>query len=152
MRLGELLIGQGLATHEDIAAALERQQRHGGRLGSCLVAMGVIRVDQLVTILRSQQEAEAALGLCQRALHRSQLSFGREHPNTFRAHYNLGRALLAAGQAAEAATHAEAAHSGHHQAFGSGHAWTRDSAQLLANARHAATRVASSREAAAQGA
>jgi hypothetical protein len=152
MRLGDLLIGQGLATPEEVAAALERQKLHGGRLGSCFVAMGVLRIEQLLAVLRSQQAADAALGLCQRALHRSQLSFGLTHPNTHRAHYNLGRALLAAGQAAEATTHAEAAHSGHHQAFGAGHAWTRDAAQLLANARHAAQRVESSREILAPGA
>ena len=141
MRLGDLLIGQGLATPGDIAGAMERQKSEGGRLGTHLVAIGVLTVDQLLTALRSQQEADAALGLCEHTLQRTQLIYGSDHPNTHRAHYNLGRALLAAGRAADSVPHAETARAGQEKTLGNGHAWTQQSAQLLANARHAASRV-----------
>jgi hypothetical protein len=146
LRLGELLIGQGLATPDDVAAALERQKREGGRLGNHLVAMGVLTVDQLLTALRGQQEADAVLGLCAHALERSQVIYGCDHPNTHRAHYNLGRALLAAGRAADSVPHAEAAQAGHQKTLGNSHAWTQESAQLIANARHAAWRVEQARD------
>ena len=145
MRLGELLIGQGLATAEEVASALARQQSEGGRLGTYLVAMGVLTVDQLLILLRSQQNAEAALGLCRRTLQRSELIYGRVHPNTHRAQYNLARALLAAGHAEESVPYAEAAQAGHLDRLGNNHAWTHEAAQLLANARHAASRIESSR-------
>jgi hypothetical protein len=141
LRLGELLIGQGLASPADVAAALESQRREGGRLGTHLVALGVLTVDQLLTALRGQQEADAALGLCARALARSEVIYGCDHPNTHRAHYNLGRALLAAGRAADSVPHAEAALAGHQKTLGNSHAWIQESAQLVANARHAALRV-----------
>jgi hypothetical protein len=141
MQFGELLIRQGLATSEQVAAALDRQSSQGGRLGTHLVAMGVLTVDQLLTLLRGQQEADAALELCERTLKRTQLIFGNNHPNTHRAQYNLGRALLAAGRPAEAAPYAEAARAGLERALGNDHAWTLESAQLLANVRQIALRV-----------
>jgi hypothetical protein len=61
MRLGELLIGQGLVTPEVVAEALKRQRLEGGRLGNHLVAMGALTVDQLVVALRGQREVGATL-------------------------------------------------------------------------------------------
>jgi tetratricopeptide repeat protein len=141
MQFGELLIRQGLATPEQVATALDRQSSEGGRLGTHLVAMGVLTVDQLLTLLRGQQEADAALELCERTLQRTQLIYGPNHPNTHRAQYNLGRALLAAGRPAEAAPHAEAARVGLEKALGNDHTWTLESAQLLATAHHVVSRV-----------
>jgi hypothetical protein len=138
MRFGELLIGQGLATPEQVAMAVERQRRDGGRLGTHLIAMGVLTIDQLLTILRGQQQADAALGLCERTLHRSTLTYGDDHQNTYRAQYNLGRALLAAGRAAESVCHAETARRGPATALGADHAWTREASHLVATARHVA--------------
>ncbi|HZK91968.1 MAG TPA: tetratricopeptide repeat protein [Stellaceae bacterium] len=141
MRLGDLLIGQGLATLEEVGVAVERQKSEGGRLGTQLVAMGVLTVDQLLTALRSQQEADATLGLCERTLQRSQLTYGRDHPNTHRAQYNLARALLAAGRAADSVSHAETACAGQERTLGTSHAWSQEAAQLVAKSRHAASRV-----------
>jgi hypothetical protein len=145
MRLGDLLIGQGLATPEEIAAGLERQNSDGGRLGTHLVAMGVLTVDQLVAVLRGQQQADAALGLCEHTLQRSELIYGHDHPNTHRAHYNLGRALLATGRARDSVPHAETARFGHERTLGKDHAWAQEAAQLVANARHAASRIEQAR-------
>ena len=46
MRLGDLLVRAKLVTEKDVAAALERLKKHGGRLGDNLVAIGAI--DQAV--------------------------------------------------------------------------------------------------------
>src|SRR5215469_16772846 len=98
MRLGELLVGQGLITQEDVEAALERQREQGGRLGTHLVAIGAITIEQLVTALRGLQEVGATLTMCARTLQRWQTVHGPNHPNTVRARYSYARALLAAGR------------------------------------------------------
>jgi Tetratricopeptide repeat len=139
MRLGELLIGQGLVTPEDLAAALKRQKAEGGRLGNHLVAMGALSVEQLLVALRGQREVDAALDMCARTLRRWEGMHGPSHPNTHRARYSYARALLAAGQAGDAVKYAEAALAGHRATVGENHAWTDDALQLVADARHAAS-------------
>ncbi|HVH81937.1 MAG TPA: hypothetical protein VM782_21235, partial [Stellaceae bacterium] len=67
MRLGEQLIGWGLATPAEIETALERQATYGGRLGENLVAMGVLTAEQLVAVinrlpLAPSSIAEAGIG------------------------------------------------------------------------------------------
>ena len=53
MRLGELLIGQGLVTPKDVETALQRQKQRGGRPGQpSLRAMGALTVDALVSALQ----------------------------------------------------------------------------------------------------
>ena len=137
MRLGELLVGQGLVTAEDVEAALQRQRQEGGRLGTHLVAMGVLTVENLLVALRGQQEVDATLVMCARTLQRWQGVHGFSHPNTHRARYSYARALLAAGRSGEAVKHAEAALAGHRATVGENHAWTDDALQLVADARHA---------------
>jgi Tetratricopeptide repeat len=137
MRLGELLIGQGLVTPEAVAEALKRQRLEGGRLGNHLVAMGALTVDQLVVALRGQREVGATLDMCGRTLERWERTHGRNHPNTHRARYSYARALLAGGHAGEAAKHAEAALAGFRATVGEQHAWTDEALQLVADARHA---------------
>jgi len=141
MRLGEILIGQGLCTAADIEAGLNHQQQHGGRLGTSLVALGLLTVEQLLGVLGSQQDAGAALQLCERTFHRWEGSYGSAHPNTNRARYNLARALLIAGRAADSVAHAEAALAGHTAALGPHHTWTRESRQLAADVRALAIRA-----------
>jgi hypothetical protein len=138
MRLGELLIGQGLLAAEDLEAALRRQKEQGGRLGTHLVAIGAITVDKLLVALRGQQEVGTALAMCARTLQRWQGMHGPSHPNTHRARYSYARALLASGRPAEAVKHAEAALAGHRATVGEHHAWTDEALQLVADARHAA--------------
>jgi hypothetical protein len=137
MRLGESLIGQGLATLAQIEAGLARQQREGGHLGANLVAMGVLTVPQLLVALKSKREAEAAIELCQRALTRLQSQYGEAHPMTGRARYSLARVLLAAGRPADAAQHVDDALADHTAALGRDHEWTRDTAELAAHVRRA---------------
>src|ERR1700691_3434183 len=107
MRLGELLIGQGLITGEDVEAALQRQKQQGGRLGTHLVAMGAITIEKLVMALRGQQEVGATLAMCARTFQRWEAMHGQDHPNTHRARFNYARALLAAGRGGESLKHAE---------------------------------------------
>jgi len=140
MRLGELLIGQGLATPAEIDAAIERQKREGGRIGTHLVAMGVLTVDQLLTMLRGQHQGEVAVDLAEMTLRRLQAVSGPNHANTFRARYNLARALLAAGRPADSVEHADRALAGHMTLLGRDHVWTRESAQLVVDLRQAIAR------------
>jgi cellulose synthase/poly-beta-1,6-N-acetylglucosamine synthase-like glycosyltransferase len=53
-RIGDLLVGRGLATDEQVAAALEEQERTGSRLGDILVHSGIVREPELVAILAEQ--------------------------------------------------------------------------------------------------
>lgn len=50
-RLGDVLVGRGLASAADIEAALQRQLTEGGRLGDNLVAMGLLTPEQLADAL-----------------------------------------------------------------------------------------------------
>ncbi len=52
MNIGEILIGRGYVTLDDLAAARERQKYENGRLGENLVAMGLLSEDQLAAVLR----------------------------------------------------------------------------------------------------
>jgi hypothetical protein len=150
MKIGDILLNQGLVTQADIDGALERQRQDGGRLGTNLVAMGVLTVDQLLTTLQNQQQIETTIDLCERTLANWESIYGQNHPNTNRARYNLARALLVAGRIADAATLAEASFAGHKAALGRDHAWTKESAEFAAVARAAAAR-ADAAPAAAQG-
>jgi hypothetical protein len=47
LQLGDLLVQARLVKVEDVAKALERQERHGGRLGGNLVAMGALTEEAL---------------------------------------------------------------------------------------------------------
>lgn len=136
MRLGDLLIGQGLVTSQDVDAALQNQRRQGGRLGTHLVAMGMLTIDQLVTALRGQQEVGATVTMCARTFQRSQMMYGTDHPKTQRARYSYARALLAAGRGPEALKYAETALASIRKALGENHAWTDDALQLVADARY----------------
>jgi hypothetical protein len=137
MRLGEFLIGQGLITDEELAAALQAQKIQGGRLGNHLVAQGCISVDKLLTALRGLREVDSTLSMCARTFQRWQSVHGPDHPNTYRARHSYARALLAAGRAAESAKHAEAALAGLRKHVGENHAWTDEALQLVADALHA---------------
>jgi energy-coupling factor transporter ATP-binding protein EcfA2 len=53
MRLGEILVAQGLVTAADVEAAGKRQLTEGGRLGENLIALRLLTADQLASIIRS---------------------------------------------------------------------------------------------------
>lgn len=52
MDIGEILIGRGYVTLDDLAAARERQKHENGRLGENLVAMGRLSEERLAAVLR----------------------------------------------------------------------------------------------------
>ncbi len=51
MQLGDMLVARGLVTQADIAAALARQVKDGGRLGENLIAMGLVTADQIAAVV-----------------------------------------------------------------------------------------------------
>jgi cellulose synthase/poly-beta-1,6-N-acetylglucosamine synthase-like glycosyltransferase len=53
-RLGDLLVARGIATDDEVAAALDEQRRTGSRLGEVLVSNGIIGEGELVAILAEQ--------------------------------------------------------------------------------------------------
>jgi type IV pilus assembly protein PilB len=54
LKLGELLIKEGLITAVQLEKAVSTQREEGGRLGEILIKSGVIKEDQLVTVLGRQ--------------------------------------------------------------------------------------------------
>ena len=137
MRLGELLVGQGLITTADVAAAQQRQQREGGRLGNHFVAMGVLTISDLVTALRGLREVGSALRMSARAYQRWRTVRGPDHPETYRARLRYARALLAAGRPSDSLNHAATALAGLRTHLGDDHAWTGEARQVVADAHHA---------------
>ncbi|MDP2941183.1 MAG: ATPase, T2SS/T4P/T4SS family, partial [Candidatus Omnitrophota bacterium] len=54
LRLGELLIKEGLITPEQLEKAINQQKKEGGRLGAILVKLGMVKEDQVVAVLGKQ--------------------------------------------------------------------------------------------------
>ena len=54
MRLGEILIEQGVLTHEALERALEKQKKNGGLIGEVLLKMGVVKEEDIVIALARQ--------------------------------------------------------------------------------------------------
>ncbi|MDD4940008.1 MAG: ATPase, T2SS/T4P/T4SS family [Candidatus Omnitrophica bacterium] len=54
LRLGELLIKEGIITQAQLEKAINVQRQDGGRLGEILVKMGILREEQAVAILGKQ--------------------------------------------------------------------------------------------------
>lgn len=50
MKIGELIVEQGLASERDIERALEHQETYGGRLGDNLVELGIVTQEQLADL------------------------------------------------------------------------------------------------------
>lgn len=61
MRLGELLVAQGLVARDQVDEALSRQILHGGRLGSNLVELRYLTMEDLARALGRQHRRPAAL-------------------------------------------------------------------------------------------
>jgi type IV pilus assembly protein PilB len=53
-RIGEMLIAEGLLTPEQLAAALEEQRRHGGRIGAILKSLGFVTEEGIIRTLGRQ--------------------------------------------------------------------------------------------------
>ena len=54
LRLGELLVREGLITANQLEKVIIAQRQEGGRLGEILVKMGMIQEDQMVAVLGKQ--------------------------------------------------------------------------------------------------
>ena len=54
LRLGELLIKEGLIDAKQLEKAISVQRQQGGRIGEVLVKLGMIKEDQLVAVLGKQ--------------------------------------------------------------------------------------------------
>ncbi|MBM3244218.1 MAG: type II secretion system protein GspE [Candidatus Omnitrophica bacterium] len=54
LRLGELLVKEGLLNPAQLEKAISVQRQEGGRLGEVLVKLGVVKEDQLVAVLGKQ--------------------------------------------------------------------------------------------------
>jgi len=54
LRIGELMVKNGLITMDQLAKAVEEQKRHGGKLGTILVRMGILAEKELLEFLSRQ--------------------------------------------------------------------------------------------------
>ncbi len=54
LRLGELLVREGLITETQLEKAIAHQKKEGGRLGEILVVLGLVKEDQMVAVLGKQ--------------------------------------------------------------------------------------------------
>jgi type IV pilus assembly protein PilB len=54
LRLGELLIKEGLITEAQLEKAIATQRRENGRLGEILVQLGMVKEDQMIEVLGKQ--------------------------------------------------------------------------------------------------
>jgi hypothetical protein len=137
MHLGQILVAQRLVTKPTLDAAMQRQRKQGGRLGYQLVAMGALTPEQLTAALARQRDLEAAVTASARSLRTVRIQHGEMNRQTVRARQELGRAYLAAGQAADALSLSESALQEYRKAFGAEHVYTREMAKLAADARAA---------------
>jgi len=55
LRLGELLIKEGLINESQLEKAISVQRQEGGRLGEIFIKLGMVKEDQLVVVLGKQQ-------------------------------------------------------------------------------------------------
>lgn len=56
VRLGDLLVKQGLVTIDQLQEGLRHQRNHGGRLGSILIQLGYASDDSIATVLSQQYD------------------------------------------------------------------------------------------------
>ncbi|MBI3184134.1 MAG: general secretion pathway protein GspE [Myxococcales bacterium] len=62
MRLGEMLLAEGLLSREGLEEALESQVVHGGRLGTNLMELGLVKEKDLALVLGKQHKVAFASG------------------------------------------------------------------------------------------
>jgi hypothetical protein len=60
LRLGEVLIQNGIINESQLKAALDAQLIYGGHLGTCLVELGFVEVDVLAKVLSDQFSVDPA--------------------------------------------------------------------------------------------
>ncbi len=57
MKLGNILVGKGLITNEQINLAMEHNQANGGRLGDSIIALGFLTKEQIDKVLNDAPQA-----------------------------------------------------------------------------------------------
>jgi len=134
MLLGELLVAEGLATETEIGTALALQERYGGRIGEHLIDIGAITRATLDAALRKQYEMARAIVIAEDRLDKALRRYGAGDPQVERLRYRVAAAFAGAGQFAEALPLAQTALDSHARTLGPAHPWTRDAAQLVADA------------------
>jgi chain length determinant protein tyrosine kinase EpsG len=60
-RVGELLVEAGEMTPEQVASALEHQQRSGGKFGECAIRLGLVRPEAVLWALARQRQASTLM-------------------------------------------------------------------------------------------
>jgi tetratricopeptide (TPR) repeat protein len=95
----------------------------------------------LADLLQAQRDFAGAQPLFERALTIRMKALDPEHPETNLARGNLAKLRLARDAPFEALALAEAALAAHEKALGAGHPWTKESAQVTADALEALGRV-----------
>jgi len=93
-----------------------------------------LTLNNLAQLLHAQGELEQSQVLYERALAIFENAAGGEHPNTNRARRNFARLLLAQDDPARALGFGEAALTAHDKMLGPHHPWTKDSAEITAEA------------------
>jgi hypothetical protein len=129
MRIGELLVRQGLVSPSHINEAMLRKRSCGGALGANLVALGRLTPQQLADALHDQRELER-LRTVECTLTEWERQFGADHLNTSRARYHLARLRLTAGEAAAALELSSSALAAQRTVLGAEHEWTQATARL----------------------
>jgi type IV pilus assembly protein PilB len=54
LKLGELLIKEGLITEAELEKAINYQRQQGGRLGEIIIKLGIVREEQIIRVLGKQ--------------------------------------------------------------------------------------------------
>ena len=58
LRIGDLLVSEGLLTFEQLDTALDEQKRSGSKLGEVVVRLGFVTQDQINQLLCEQLDIE----------------------------------------------------------------------------------------------
>ena len=116
MLIGELLVAQGFVTVADTELALAHQKNYGGRIGENFIA-GLITKSTLDGVLRKQHELALVVLNYENSVAKAKQIHGSVHPETNRQRFYLARALIAAGNPAEAVDLAQTALAGHEAAL-----------------------------------
>jgi hypothetical protein len=96
MFIGDILLAHGLVSRADVAEALERQKREGGRLGDNLILMGKLKAADLETVMHGapsapQSIADTGIGLPDllNLVVKTMYSIGVETPTQIAGHVKL---------------------------------------------------------------
>jgi len=58
LRIGEMLVGNGIINHDQLEEVLEIQSKNGGQLGAILVEKGYLKTETLHEFLKAQNRPD----------------------------------------------------------------------------------------------